>query len=86
MKNLTDILNLITEQTNLNEGKALKYQFSVDTEYKMISMKTHFPHPTDGNKDLTKWYLTSESYSDFEGGVDENKIQLIYWTIKANCR
>lgn len=69
MKTLKDLFELIYKQTELNDGKALRFTFEINTHYNWVSMF----RVIDVSSTITEFSnLSIET---------ESQIQLAYWMI-----
>lgn len=68
MKTETDLLNLITLEVSLNEGKAMEYAFDNDTKYKKLKMS----EVIEGEEDTILFDLRYKT---------PEQLQQVYWTI-----
>ncbi len=84
MKTLADLMNLITEETRMNEGKICKYVFDISTQYHWCSMKeiADLPECSDDEKKPRKVrdIFTHESIAT------SAEIQKVFWLIWTNGR
>ena len=59
MKNLQDLMTLISEQIKKNEGRMVQYIFSIHTEYMWVSINDAY------NYDLIEWDYDLLDYLKF---------------------
>ena len=76
MKNLQDLMTLISEQIKKNEGRMVQYIFSINTEYMWVSFKV-IGMTGIGEK---------QTFLDNFSVRDANLLQQAYWTIYNNSR
>lgn len=76
MKTIADLFELILNETNANEGKLVKYTFSIDTHHNWVSMYEKIS--IEGHE--TKTIFSMESIKTPE------HLQQVYWTIYNNGR
>lgn len=81
MKTITDLLNLIAEETKLSEGKVRVYTFEIDTKDKWVSMRSHYEYSTfrDGEWDKEKSH--EEALMRMERFNTDSRLQEVYWRI-----
>ena len=84
MKTLTDLLELITSETRMNEGKMNKYTFEIDTNKLWVSM---FEHAESFNyeKECDERFAENTIFL-MEGIKNPAEIQMVYWTIHNRGR
>ena len=73
MKTLTELFELIAQETKLNEKYQIKFYFMIDTQYQWVNMASGGIE--DGKVKIVKEILSHESIETIEA------IQQVYWTI-----
>lgn len=76
MKTISDLFELILNETNANDGMLVKYTFIIDTRYNWVSMY---------EKAEIKGYESKEIFN-MESIATPEKLQQVYWTIYNNGR
>lgn len=84
MKTLTDLLELITSETKMNEGKMHKYTFEINTEHLHVSMFEH-AESFDYEKECEKIFAQDTIFR-MESIKNPAEIQLVYWKIHNHGR
>ena len=82
MKTLSDLLNLITQEIELNENKMVNFVFDIDTRYNRIAFNKLYPEVK--NKEFTG-KDTTEKILDIRVKTPAS-IQEAYWIIYNNGR
>ena len=89
MKTLTDLLNLVTQEIELNSrGYMVNFIFQIDTKYNKLTFEKEYPEfskteteiveGVEMAKKLKPKTVTVLEYIDLK---DEGEIQQAYWTI-----
>lgn len=89
MKTLTDLLNLVTQEIELNSrGYMVNFIFQIDTKYNKLTFEKEYPEfskteteiieGVEMAKKLKPKTVTILEYIDLK---DEGEIQQAYWTI-----
>jgi len=89
MKTLTDLLNLVTQEIELNsKGFMVNFTFEIDTKYNKLAFKKEFPQFSKTEKEIVDGCSRSKKidpkietilkYIDLK---DKGEIQQAYWTI-----
>ena len=81
MKTLTDLLNLITQEIELNsKGFMVNFIFKIDTKYNRLTFEKEYPQFSKTEKDK-KLDPKTETILDYIDLKDKGEIQQAYWTI-----
>lgn len=89
MKTLTDLLNLITQEIELNsKGYMVNFIFQIDTKYNRLTFEKEFPQFSktetkiiEGVEMAKKLEPKTETILDYIDLKDKGEIQQAYWTI-----
>jgi len=79
MKTITDLFNLIAQETTMNEGKMHQYTFDINTTFMWVSMMEH-AESFDYEKECKKRFAENTIFT-CESISTPEKLQLVYWTI-----
>ena len=89
MKTLTDLLNLITQEIELNsKGFMVNFIFKIDTKYNRLTFEKEYPQFSktetkiiEGIEKAKKLDPKTETILDYIDLKDKGEIQQAYWTI-----
>tara|TARA_R100000388_G_scaffold94992_2_gene84887 strand:+ start:1457 stop:1726 length:270 start_codon:yes stop_codon:yes gene_type:complete len=85
MKTLTDLLNLVAQEIELNSrGYLVNFTFRIDTKYNRLSFEKEIPMFSKTGTEPTR--IKKETILDYIDLKDEGEIQQAYWTIYNNGR
>lgn len=86
MKTINDLMQLISKEIELNEGKLVKYSFNVDTDDMFLTMKEHAEITNwDSGQPVTEKKHAKTIFS-FERYNTPEKLQYLYWKVFINGR
>ena len=81
MKTISDLLNLIAEETKMSEGKVHVFTFNIDTKNKWVSMYSHYEYSTYLDGEWASEKVDERSLLTMESIDTDSRLQLVYWRI-----